>query len=101
MIDDFFQKNSPLSSKGVSKLWDSFVFRSLFYTSIFGFISGLAFGYLHMGGWIPNADKGLILYGVTFGIGALLSTSFVVYQSRQNQRKVERIKLPRNDSQVG
>jgi hypothetical protein len=98
MIDEFFQKNHPPSPlKGSPNLWDSFLFRSLFYTSIIGFISGLFFGYLHIRGWIPNADKGLILYGVTFGIGALLSTSFVLYQCRQNQRKVERIKLPRND----
>lgn len=96
MIDDFFQKKSPPSpSKGIPNFWNSFLFRSLFYTSLLGFFSGLIFGYLHIKGWIPDADKGLILYAVTFGIGAVLSTSFVLYQSQQNQRKVERIKLPR------
>jgi hypothetical protein len=96
MIDDFFQRKSPPSpSKDPPNLWGSFLFRSLFYTSFLGFIVGLVFGYLHMKGWIPSADKGLVLYAVTFGIGALLSTAFVFYQSRQNQRKVERIKLPR------
>lgn len=96
MIDDFFQKNShPSPSKGIAKLRGSFLFRSLFYTSILGFTTGLIFGYLHIRGWISNADNGLILYAVTFGIGALLSTSFVLYQSRQNQRKTEKIRLPR------
>ena len=96
MIDDFFQrKSTPSPSRGTSKPWGSFLFRSLFYTSILGFLAGLIFGYLHMRGWISNADKGLILYAVTFGIGALLSTSFVIYQSRLNQRKTEKIKLPR------
>jgi hypothetical protein len=99
MIDNFFQKKSPDSPslRGTPTLWGSFLFRSLFYTSFLGFIMGLAFGYLHIKGWISNADKGLILYAVAFGIGALLSASFVLYQSRQNQRKVERIKLPRNN----
>ncbi len=96
MIDDLFQKKSiPSPAAGASKLWGSFLFRSMFYTSILGFFSGLIFGYLHMKGWVSSADKGLILYAVTFGIGALLSTSFVLYQSRLNQRKAERIKLPR------
>lgn len=96
MIDDFFQKKStPADSSGFSTIWGSFFFRSLFFTSILGFISGLTFGFLHMKGWVSNADKGLILYGVTFGIGALLSTSFVLYQTRQNQRKAEKVKLPR------
>jgi hypothetical protein len=96
MIDDFFQKKSPLSPlKGIPNFWSSFLFRSLFYTSVLGFIMGLGFGYLHIKGWISNADKGLILYTVAFGIGAVLSTSFVLYQSRLYQRKVERIKSPR------
>ena len=96
MIDDFFQrKSTPSPSKGIPNFWNSFLFRSLFYTSILGFLAGLIFGYLHMRGWISNADKGLILYAVTFGIGAVLSTSFVLYQSRLNQRKAERIKLRR------
>ncbi len=94
MIDDFFQKkSSPSPSKDIPNLSDSFLFRSLFYTSILGFIAGLIFGYLHMRGWIPNAEKGLIMYAVTFGIGALLSTSFILYQSRQNQRKADKIKV--------
>ncbi len=96
MIDDFFQKKSTSSPTArIPNPWSSFLFRSLFYTSILGFIAGLIFGYLHMRGWIPNAEKGLIMYAVTFGIGALLSTSFILYQSRQNQRKAEKIKLPR------
>ena len=96
MIDDFFQKKSPHSSStGISKFWSSLLFRSLFYTSILGFITGLVFGYLHMRGWVPNANEGLMLYAVTFGIGALLSTAFVTYQSRLNQRKLEKVKLPR------
>ena len=96
MIDDFFQKKSTSSpATSIPKLWGSFLFRSLFYTSILGFIAGLIFGYLHIKGWISNADKGLILYAVTFGIGALLSTAFVLYQSRLNQRKTEKVKLPR------
>lgn len=95
MIDDFFQKKSPSASSGFSTIWKSFFFRSLFFTSIFGFISGLTFGFLHMKGWVSNANKGLVLYCVTFGIGALLSTSFVLYQTRQNQRKTEKVKLPR------
>lgn len=95
MIDEFFQKSISSPPTRSAKPRMPFLFRSLFYTSILGFIAGLIFGYLHMKGWIPNAEKGLIMYAVTFGIGALLSTSFVLYQSRQNQRKVEKIKLPR------
>jgi len=94
MIDDFFQKKSS-SARGISRLRNSFLFRGLFYTSIVGFITGLVFGYLHMTGWLSTADEGLILYGVTFGIGALLSACFVLYQSRQNKQKPAKVKLPR------
>lgn len=94
MIDDFFQKKSPTST-GISKLRNSFLFRGLFYTSILGFVTGLAFGYLHMRGWLSTADEGLILYGATLGIGALLSACFVLYQSRQNKQKPAKVKLPR------
>lgn len=92
MIDDFFQKQPCASSRHTPKFISGFLFRCLFYTSIAGFISGSTFGYLHIKGWVPNAEEGLILYGITFGIGAILSTSFVLYQARQKQLKAEKIR---------
>jgi hypothetical protein len=91
MIDDFFQK-TPSASSPSSKGKPTLLFRGLFYTSLAGFFSGLLFGYLYMRGWVPNAENGLILYAVTFGIGAVLSTSFVLYQSKLNQLKSGKIK---------
>jgi hypothetical protein len=95
MIDDFFQQK-PADSDG-SKFGWIFLFRCLFYTSIVGFVSGSAFGYLHMRGWVPNADDGLLLYSITFAIGAILSTCFVFYQVRQNRLKAKKIKVRSKD----
>jgi hypothetical protein len=93
MIDDFFQKKSPSSPvAGIPNLGRALLFRILFYTSLAGFVSGSIFGYLHMKGWIPKAEEGLILYAATFVIGAILSSSFVLYQSRQSQLKTKKIK---------
>lgn len=92
MIDDFFQKTPSASYALSKKNKRTIIFRGLFYTSLIGFLSGLVFGYLYIRGWVPNAENGLILYGITFGIGACLSTSFVLYQSKLNQLKSEKIK---------
>ena len=91
MIDDFFQKQ--LSHSSTSKMGWKHLFRILFYTSFVGFILGFAFGYLHIKGWVPNAEEGMVLYAITIGIAALLSTSFVLYQVRHNRLKVEKIKV--------
>lgn len=95
MIDDFFQKKPPAASAhtpNTPKRERHFLFCSLLYTSLAGFVAGSVFGYLHLTGWIPNADEGLILYGVTFSVGAILSTSFALYQSRLNRLKAQKIK---------
>ena len=92
MTDDFFQQlphNSP--SQESTSGW-SFLFRCLFYTSLSGFVIGAIFGYLHIKGWGPNAEEGLILYGVALCIGTILSTCFVLYQVRQNSLKTEKIR---------
>lgn len=96
MIDDFFQKQLSHSSS-TFKMGGKHFFRILFYTSVIGFILGLAFGYLHIKGWVPNAEEGMVLYAITIGMAALLSTSFVLYQVRQNQLKTEKIKIQRHD----
>lgn len=95
MIDDFFQKQPSVQLFSIPKGKWPFFFRCLFYTSIVGFIVGSVLGYLHIKGWVKNAEGGLVLYGMTFGIGAILSTAFVFYQSRQNQLKTEKIRKPR------
>lgn len=92
MIDDFSQKQPSVSLESIPKSKWHFLFRCLFYTSIAGFISGSTFGYLHIKGWMPNAEEGLILYGITFGLGAILSTFFVFYQARQGRLKAEKIR---------
>lgn len=92
MIHDFFQTCLKIPAAFKDR-WP-FLFRCLFYTSMAGFISGCALGYLHVKGWVSHAEDGLILYAATFGIGAVLSTSFVLYQVRQNQLKAERVKKP-------
>ena len=96
MIDDFFQKQPPHSTGGSKTKW-SYLFRCLFYTSLVGFIAGSAFGYSHMRGWITDAEEGLLLYGIAFAIGALLSTGFVLYQVHQNRIKAEKIKVRREN----
>jgi hypothetical protein len=95
MIDDFFQKQPLLSSFILFKGRGAFFFRCLFYTSILGFIAGSVLGYLHIKGWVKNAEGGLALYCMTFGMGALLSTAVVFYQSRRHQLKTEKIQRPR------
>jgi hypothetical protein len=92
MIDDFFQQQPYVSAQPIPKSKWRYLFRCLFYTSIAGFISGSTFGYLHIKGWMPDAEEGLILYGVTFGMGAILSTFFVFYQARQGRLKSEKIR---------
>jgi hypothetical protein len=92
MIDGYFQRPLNRSSSKQPNFGRTFCFRSFFYTSIVGFISGFAFGYLHLLGWIPRAETGLLLYSITLGIAAILSSSFVYYQLRQSQLKVEKIK---------
>jgi FtsH-binding integral membrane protein len=72
------------------------LFRILFYTSLLGFIGGITFGYLHMKGVVPSAEDGMILYGITLGIGAILSTLFVLYQIRQNRINAEVIRILRH-----
>jgi hypothetical protein len=94
MIDDFFQKQPLSPSFSLFKGRVPFFFRCLFYTSILGFIAGSVLGYLHIKGWVKNAEEGLVLYGMTFGIGAVLSIAFVFYQSRQHQLKTEKIRRP-------
>ncbi|MBX9804662.1 MAG: hypothetical protein K2Y18_02785 [Alphaproteobacteria bacterium] len=91
MIDEFFQQK-PNYSTGALKGRTPFLFRSLFYTALIGFISGFFFGYLYMGGWIPTAEKGLILYGATFAVGVIFSTTLALYQVRANQLKGEKVR---------
>lgn len=92
MIDDFFQKQLSHSSTP-SKNLGNVVFRIFFYTSLGGFILGLTCGYLHIKGWVPNAEAGMVIYAITIGIAALLSTSFVLYQARQNRMKAQKVKV--------
>jgi hypothetical protein len=92
MTDDFFEEQPTVPTASLLRRKGAFLFRCLFYTSIAGFISGSAFGYFHIKGWAPNAEKNLILYAITFGIGAILSTAFVLYQDRKNQLKPEKIR---------
>jgi hypothetical protein len=93
MTDDFFQQQPHESSPRNSKTWWNFITRTLFYTSLVGFILGAAFGYLHIKGWLKNAEEGLVLYAITFGGGAFVSASFVLYQARQGQLKMQKIKV--------
>jgi hypothetical protein len=92
MIDDFFQKQLSHASSP-TKNWGNVIFRIFFYTSLGGFILGVTCGYLHIKGWVPNAETGMVLYAITIGIAALLSTSFVLYQVRQNRLKAEKVKI--------
>lgn len=69
------------------------ILRIVFYTSLVGFISGVSLGYLHLQGWVPDAEQSLLIYALTFAIGAILCTSFVLYQVKQNRLKAEVIKI--------
>jgi len=92
MVDDFFQQKPKHSFQSTSLKKRSVLFHSLFYTSFAGFILGSLLGYLHIKGWIASAEGGLILYAITLGITAILSSSFVLYQVRQNQRQPAKVK---------
>lgn len=94
-FDENVTKKHQASTLTHSKSKFHIFFRVLFYTSILGFIGGLTFGYLHIKGYVSNAEEGMILYGITLGIAALLSTSFVVHQVRQNRMKADVIHINR------
>jgi hypothetical protein len=94
--DDMLKKEQGHKSPHSKTKWH-LLFRILFYTSLVGFICGVGFGYLHMRGWLADAEEGMILYASTLGVAGVLSTSLVLYQVRQNRLKAEIIKLKRQD----
>lgn len=80
-----FEKTDIRSVRGL-------VIQCVLYTSISGFIAGIAFGYLHLIGWIPNAEEGLFLYAITIGIIAIISLSVGYYQFRQSQDQMVKVR---------